>query len=109
MQSFTRHGLIYVILWVSVCASACDDAQPAPEIVETWPKAIRIAGLQPISVLPKTKIMIDGEGFVSRALGTSRLRFAGVSTAANGSNQDVNFGVLVDIDDANRILTDRAR
>ncbi|MEE2788313.1 MAG: hypothetical protein VX589_13300 [Myxococcota bacterium] len=102
MRQHTILTMSLVLLSV-MCPMACDDAPSAPDIVETWPEAMRIDGLQPIAILPKTKVIVDGSGFVSRALGTSRLRFDGVSTAENGANVDVNFGTLVDIDDSARI------
>jgi hypothetical protein len=84
---------LLTVLLLAVGVAGCADGN-GPR--ETWAEEIRLHGIEPITVLPGTTLVVRGEGFVSKVLGTSRLRLTGTFTGSGGS-LDVDLALLVEI------------
>ncbi|MDY0001860.1 MAG: hypothetical protein RBU30_11240 [Polyangia bacterium] len=70
---------------------------------EGWPLLLALTGLEPVTVLPTTTLIVQGDGFVGSTLGTSRLRLVGTYTPDGGSPMALDLGLIGDVESTTEI------
>ncbi len=94
-----------VAVAIQLVLVAC--ATPTPDYPdEVWPKKLRLDALGPQVLLPQSRILGTGAGFVTRTLGTSRILFRGTYDSDQGSSWDLEVAFPVEIDSENRFHSD---
>ncbi|MGC6417618.1 MAG: hypothetical protein ACON3Z_10885 [Bradymonadia bacterium] len=95
----THAALIISLIWL---CSACQTGAEAG-YVEAWSTQMLIDRIEPATVLPSSEVKLTGQGFVSRILGSSRVRFIGETRASDSVRYPVDFTKLVQVDDSRQI------
>ena len=103
LETIGQRTLIYVVLIFGCFLSACQTGAEAG-YVEEWPTQMLIERIEPTTVLASSEIKLTGRGFVSRILGSSRIRFIGETRASDSDRYPVDFTKLVQVDDSRQIF-----
>jgi len=74
------------------------DGTPQAEITEAWATRLHLESIEPRKVLPSTTVLLRGAGFVSRVLGTSRVRFRGTTTTSETKAYPVDVRAFAEVD-----------
>ena len=97
MRPIAQLSIIFAFTYLILgCAS-----DPTADFGETWANEIRQTELSPRTVLPSTTMRLNGAGFVTSILGTTRMRMRGRTTAQNGDSRSVDLNLLVLVRSAN--------
>jgi len=93
------------LLSMVFCVS-CADSGPGGR-AEVWADELKLTGLYPITILPGTTLVAEGEGFVGSFLGTSRIHLTGQFTSSEGGGaSDVEHAFLVDVASSHELKMD---
>ncbi|MEE2757950.1 MAG: hypothetical protein VYA30_14935 [Myxococcota bacterium] len=96
-------GLMTSALLLTVLTSIGCQTGAEAVLVEDWTSQMSVESVEPRVILPRSNLTLRGRGFVSRILGTSRLRFLGTTTTNEPNVYPVDFSALVRVDDSEQI------
>ncbi len=92
--------LLTLSLALAIGSCAADDD---PDFGETWPEQISLRRIDPLTILPTTTMRVEGSGFVTSILGTTRLRMQGVAMSESGQSTTVDANLLVSVESSTQL------